>query len=194
MAAVSRTIEPEEGRLYTAEFRLYGLLHIPRNVAVAWLLNMQDRPYVAVTRCMVYGAGHVHPPAAGDMLYETEFAAVPKEHVLWIVGGRPDERVGSMVREARRVYLMFEGYVLSGALYLPPNQRVSDYLSASLGNRPFVNLFEARVLVPRAGVPLQQLDSVQEHPFITVNLKQTGGIFDVRGSPGRGFRLELEET
>jgi hypothetical protein len=194
MAAVGRTIQPEEGRLYTAEFRLYGLLHIPRNVGAAWLMNMQDRPYLPVTRCMVYDSGIEHPPSPSSMLYETEFAAIPKGHILWALGGNPDERAGSLAREARRVFVMFESYVLSGALYLPPKQRVSDFLSTVLGVRPFVNLFEARVLVPRPGVPLQQLEPVQEHPFVTVNLKQAGGIFDVHGSPGQGFRIEQDEA
>ena len=188
-----RLAEPVEGRVYTAEFRLYGMLHPPRSIGISHMLNLGDRPYVPVTRCMVYGHGFTHPPEHVSLQYETEFAAIPKTRVLWMVGGNADQVSEHVSREPRVVYLMFAQYVLSGTLHLPPGQRVSDFLLTALTDRPFHNLLNARVLRPRQGVPIASFEVVQNHPFVTVNLKNAGGIFDVRGATGAGFSLEEGE-
>lgn len=193
MITSGRVVEPEEGRVYTAEFRLYGLLHLPKNVGTARMLNLGDRPYLPVTSCMVYGAGYRHPPESDALQYETEFAAVPKDHVLWVVGGRVEDVPVALQRTPRLVYVMYAGYVLTGSLYLTPNQRVSDFLLTALTDRPFHNLHNARVLEPRPDVPMRDFAQLQQHPFVTVNLKRAGGIFDVREGDGGGFRLDTGE-
>lgn len=185
--------DPVEGRVYTAEFRLYGLLHPPRSIGISHMLNLGGRPYVPVTACMVYGHGFVHPPENGSLQYETQFAAIPKTRILWVVGGSEDQVSEHVSREPRVVYLMFAHYVLTGTLHLPPGQRVSDFLLNALTDRPFHNLLNARVLKPRQGVPIAAFEVVQSHPFVTVNLKNAGGIFDVRGATGAGFSLEEGE-
>ena len=188
-----RHVTPMEGRVYTNEFRLYGLLHLPAYVGTARLLNLTDRPYLPVTRCMVYDAGFRHPPENNAMQYETDFAAVPKDHILWVVGGRPEEPSEHARREARLVYVMYDRYVLTGRLFIMPDQRVSDYLHTVFTDRPFQDLHGARVLLPRNDLPLEEFEVLQYHEFVTVNLKQAGGVFDVKRSEGSAFRLDENE-
>lgn len=188
-----RHVTPMEGRVYTNEFRLYGLLHLPEYVGTARLLNLTDRPYLPVTRCMVYDAGFRHPPESNAMQYETDFAAVPKDHILWVVGGRPEEPSEHARREARLVYVMYDRYVLTGRLFIMPDQRVSDYLHTVFTDRPFQDLHGARVLLPRNDLPLEEFEVLQYHEFVTVNLKQAGGVFDVKRSEGSAFRLDENE-
>jgi hypothetical protein len=188
MVATGRRVTPTEGRVYTNEFRLYGLLHLPEFVSTSRLLNLTDRPYLPVTRCMVYDAGFRHPPENAALQYETDFAAVPKDHILWVVGGLADEPAERARREPRMVYVMYASYVLTGRLYLMPDQRVSDFLHTVFTDRPFQDLHDARVLLPRRDVPLADFEVLQSHDFVAVNLKQAGGVFDVSGG-GRGRRL-----
>ena len=188
MVATGRRVTPTEGRVYTNEFRLYGLLHLPDFLSTSRLLNLTDRPYLPVTRCMVYDAGFRHPPENAALQYETDFAAVPKDHILWVVGGTADEPAERARREPRMVYVMYASYVLTGRLYLMPDQRVSDFLHTVFTDRPFQDLHDARVLLPRRDVPLADFEVLQSHDFVTVNLKQAGGVFDVSGG-GRGRRL-----
>lgn len=179
-----------ESRIYTNEFRLYGHLHIPDFLGTARLLNLTDRPYLPVTTCKVYDAGFRHPPESEALQYETEFAAVPKEHILWVLGGRPEAPADHARKEARLVYVMYPSYVLTGQLYIMPSQRVSDYLHTVFTDRPFQDLHGARVLLPRRDAPLAEFEELQHHEFVTINLKQAGGVFDVSRHGGTGFRLE----
>jgi hypothetical protein len=188
-----RRVKPMEGRIYTNEFRLYGMLHLPEFVGTARLLNLTDRPYLPVTSCMVYDAGFRHPPESDALQYETDFAAVPKDHILWVVGGRQEDASEHARREARLVYIMYTDYVLTGRLYIMPDQRVSDYLHTVFTDRPFQDLYGVRVLLPRRDVPLTDFEVLQHHDFVTVNLKQAGGVFDVRRGEGAAFRLEDSE-
>jgi hypothetical protein len=193
MVGLGRHVTPVQGRIYTNEFRLYGQLHLPEAVGTARMLNLTDRPYVPVTDCMVYDAGFRHPPEHESLQYETTFAAVPKDHIMWIVGGRGEEPSEHARREARQVYIMYASYVLSGRLYLMPDQRVSDYLHTVFTDRPFQDLHEARVLLPKRDVHLEEFEVLQFHEFVTVNLKQAGGVFDVGRDSEPGFRLESGE-
>lgn len=195
MVVNGRRVTPTEGRVYTNEFRLYGLLHLPEIVSTARLLNLTDRPYLPVTRCMVYDAGFRHPPANNALQYETDFAAVPKEHIMWVVGGHAEEPSEHVRREARLVYVMYASYVLTGRLYLMPEQRVSDYLHTVFTDRPFQDLHGARVLLPRRDAPLEAFEVLQHHDFVTINLKQAGGVFDVSHGTGDHARgsLRFEE-
>lgn len=186
----ARNLTVAEARVYTNEFRLYGLLHLPDYVGTARFLNLTDRPYLPVTQCMVYDAGFRHPPENAALQYETDFAAIPKDHVLWVVGGRPEPPVEHAQREARRVYVMYPSYVLSGTLYVMHAQRVSDYLHTAFTDRPFQDLYDARVLLPRSGAPLEDFEVLQEHAFVALNLKQAGGVFDVKDRPVDGLDIE----
>jgi hypothetical protein len=194
MVVNGRRVTATEGRVYTNEFRLYGLLHFPDFVGTARLLNLTDRPYLPVTRCMVYDAGFRHPPENDALQYETEFAAVPKAHILWVVGGRAEEPTEHVRHEPRLVYVMYSSYVLRGRLYLMPDQRVSDYLHTVFTDRPFQDLVEASVLLPRRDAPLEEFEVLQEHDFVTINLKQAGGVFDVRAENAKAFRFDEGEV
>jgi len=194
MVGMGRNVMPVQGRIYTNEFRLYGQMHLPEAVGTARMLNLTDRPYLPVTDCMVYDAGFRHPPENDALQYQTGFAAVPKEHIMWVVGGRAEAPSEHARREARQVYVMYASYVLSGRLYLMPGQRVSDFLHTVFTDRPFQDLYDARVLLPKRDVPLDEFEVMQVHEFVTVNLKQAGGVFDVVAEEGRGFKLEAHEV
>src|SRR5690606_29743458 len=92
-------IEAVESRAYTYDFRVFGMVHIRRNTSVARFLNQQDRPYLAITNCMVYREGYEVPPATETLLYRTDFAALPKSRLLWLVGGMPESPSERGVRE-----------------------------------------------------------------------------------------------
>ena len=193
MVVNARRVTPMEGRIYTNEFRLYGQLHLPDFLGTARLLNLTDRPYLPITQCRVYDAGFHHPPESEALQYETDFAAVPKDHILWVLGGRPEEPADHARREPRLVYVMYASYVLTGRLYIMPDQRVSDYLHTVFTDRPFQDLHGARVLVPRRNAQLEEFEVLQHHDFVVVNLKQAGGVFDVSRNGGRGLRIEDHE-
>ena len=142
-------VEAVESRAYTYDFRVFGMVHIRRNTPVARFLNQQDRPYLAMTNCMVYREGYEVPPATEALLYRTDFAALPKSRLLWLVGGMPESPNERGVREPRQVCVMYPSYVLTGTLYTPPKVRISDHLTQAFSDKPFVELASVNVCRPR---------------------------------------------
>lgn len=194
MAVLTQGISPVEGRAYTFDFRVFGLLHMRRSVPVSRFLNQRDRPYVAMTSCIVYREGYDYPPAEAALLYRTPFAALPKSRVLWLVGGHRDTTSEPAGREPRFVYVMYPGYVLSGKLFLPPRVRVSDYLSQAFSDRSFQELVDVEVLKPRPGADLRQFEVVERHDFVVVNVALAGGLFEDDKPIGRSFRIEDDKA
>jgi len=190
MNVLGQSVDATEGRAYTSDFRVFGILHLRRGAAISRFLNQRDRPYVAMTNCIVYREGYEYPPKPEALLYKTQFAALPKSHILWVVGGAseaPQDRHG---REPRYVNVMYPNYVLSGRLLVPPRVRVSDFLSQAFSDRPFQELADASVLKPRAGASIGEFEVVERHRFVTVNVALAGGLFDVKMPPGRTFNLD----
>ncbi len=192
MAVLTQGISPVEGRAYTFDFRVFGLLHMRRSVPVARFLNQRDRPYVAMTSCIAYHEGYDFPPSEDALLYRAPFAALPKSRLLWLVGGHRDVANDPQGREPRFVYVMYPSYALSGKLFLPPRVRVSDYLSQAFSDRAFQELVDVEVLRPRAGADLRQFEVVERHDFVVVNVALAGGLFEDDRPPGRAFRGEGE--
>lgn len=190
MTTLGHGIEPVEGRAYTADFRVFGMFHLRRGVAFSRVLNMRDRPFLAVTECMVYREGYAYPPEPETLLYKTEFAALPKERLLWLVGGAAESAQERYGREPRQVCVMFPTYVIVGNMHMPPRVRISDHLIPAYAERPFQELFDASVLKPRPGASIETFEVVERHEFMTVNVARAGGLFDVANPIGRAFRTE----
>jgi len=190
MSVLSHGVTAAEGRAYTFDFRVFGMLHLRSSVPISRYLNLRDRPYVAMTSCIVYREGYDYPPAEAALLYRTSFAALPKTRLLWVVGGQREREEGAHSREPRFVYVMYPNYVLSGKLYLPPRLRVSDYLAQAFSERPFQELVDVEVLKPRAGAEVRQFEVVERLDFAVVNVAAAGGLFEDEKPPGRAFRIE----
>jgi len=190
MTMMGLNVEAVEARAYTDDFRVFGLVHVRRGTSISRFLNQRDRMYLPMTRCMVYREGYEYPPAEGALLYQTEFAALPKSRLLWLVGGLPDAPGDRGQREPRQVCVMYPAYVLTGTLMLPPRVRMTDHLTAVYGDKPFVELGDVNVCKPRSGVKMEQFEVVERHALATVNVALAGGLFDVANPVGRDFRIE----
>lgn len=174
-----KNVTPSDARVYTTQFRIYGRMHLPPRRATAAVLNGDDRPHLTMTECTMFASGVEHPPNRQDFRYETEFAAIPKDQVAWLVGGsEPEPEPGTPTGE-RQVYLVYPNYVLAGRLQLLPNQRTSDFLVDATNRRPFQTLFDARVMRPQEDVSLWRLPLVERFDFVVANLRSAGGIFDL---------------
>jgi hypothetical protein len=170
--------QPVGVTVLTREFLARGFVHVRDGTGMAWLLNAEERPALAMTGLGIYGRSFTDPPTEGDLLYRTEFAAVPKAQVLWLAGGAPDRTLDGHGRVPRPVHLLYADHVLTGTLNLRTEVRLSDFTAQLMPSKPFVTLYDARVLRPATG---GELAEVQYQPFLTVNLRNVGGIYDVRG-------------
>lgn len=190
MTMMGLNVEATEARAYTNDFRVYGLIHPRRGTAISRFLNQRDRQYLPMTRCLVYREGYEHPPAGDALLYQTDFAALPKSRLSWLVGGLPESPSDRGQREPRQVCVMYPAYVLTGTLMLPPRVRMTDHLTAVYSDKPFVELSDVSVCQPRPGVRIEQYEVVERHALATVNISLAGGLFDVTNPIGRNFRIE----
>lgn len=179
-----------EMRVYTNEFRVYGLLHVRPNVGTAWLLNSDDRPHVSLTRVSMFRAGVAHPPAEGDLMYESHFAAIPKSSIVWAAGGAMDQAGSGLGLQPREVFLVYPTYVLAGTFAMRPEVRLSDFVGTSMGHRSFVTLSHARVLDRGpSGASLAEAPVLHEYPFVTVDIRKVAAVIDVRnGDPARAYQ------
>lgn len=174
-------LHPVRGRVITSEFGVDGFFHHREAVGTAWMLNATDRPYLPMTGIKVYRHGLVEAPAASELLYETEFAAIPKAQIRWLSGGAADASPEAQGRQLRAVHLLYADHVLTGSFLVRPEVRLSDFVTQATGAKPFITLLEARLLLPGpAGTPISELPTAEAHDFLTVNLRLAGGIFDVR--------------
>ncbi|HLV11537.1 MAG TPA: hypothetical protein VKY42_03730 [Trueperaceae bacterium] len=188
MSVLAQNVVPTEALAHTLDFRVQGLIHVRRGMPISRFLNQRERTYLPMTVCRVFRPGHEQPPAEGALLYETDFAAVPKSRLAFLVGGiaePPGERVG---REPRQVCVMYPGFVLTGTMFLPARVRMSDHLSNLYGDKPFVELADVTVGVPREGARVEQFEVASRQPLVTVNVALAGALFDVAEPVGRDFR------
>lgn len=190
VSVLGLNVEAVESRAYTYDFRVFGMVHIRRSTPVSRFLNQQDRPYLAMTNCMVYREGYEVPPATETLLYRTDFAAIPKTRLLWLVGGMPELPSDRGAREPRQVCVMYPSYVLIGTITTPPKVRISDHLTQAFSDKPFVELSSVSVCKPRPGAKVEDFEVVERHALATVNIALAGGLFDVVNPIGRNFRVE----
>ncbi|MDF1523992.1 MAG: hypothetical protein P1P87_14400 [Trueperaceae bacterium] len=186
------SLKPVEARIYTNEFRVYGVVYMRPGTGTAWMLNTEQRPHVPVTRVSMFRPGIAHPPDSGQLAYESHFAAVPKASIVWMQGGAPDSVQEGLGKERRGVYLVYPSFVIAGSFLIRPELRLSDYLATAMGPKPFATLHDARILSPQGREQrFGELPVVQQHDFVTVNLHHVGVVFDERGGdPAKAYVAE----
>ncbi len=185
---MAQNVVPSEAQAYTLDFRILGLVHVRKGTPISRYLNQRERTYVPLTMCRVYRPGLEEPPADSALLYETDFAAVPKERLAFLIGGMAEPPTERANREPRQVTVMYSAFVLIGTMLLPPRVRMSDHLSLVYGDRPFVELSDVNVCKPRPDARVEEFEVVRRHPLVTVNIALAGGLFDVTNPIGRDFR------
>ncbi|AEB11613.1 hypothetical protein [Marinithermus hydrothermalis] len=181
--------DPFEARVYTPEYRVYGMIYLVPKGATADLLNQENRLLLPMTGVLVYTPGFKHPPDASELKATTGFLAVPKRRILWVVGGRPatPRTTGAMLRRQSLV-LLYEGYAIAGKLDMPQHVRLSDYLSTA---KPFQTLHEARLYVLQPDRPIVELEPEESFEFVTVNLHRIAGLIESPEYSGETPRLTL---
>jgi hypothetical protein len=173
--------------VYTKEFRVHALLHMRPGTSTAWVLNTEDRSFLSLTDATMYRPTMTDAPAEADRIYETAYAAVPKAHVSWMVGGAPDGGQDGYGRQPRQVYVMYPNYALRGLFHMRTENRLSDFLATITAPKPFQTLFDVSLLEHGpTGTQVDTWNVLQRHPFVTVNLRLAGAVFDVRD--GRASR------
>lgn len=180
---IKSVLEPVDVVVHTQEFRVHAQVHMRPGSSSAWLLNTEDRSFLSLTNVSMYRPTVDEPPLADALLYETRFAAVPKAHVSWMVGGAPDGAQDGYGRQPRKVFVMYPSYVLTGLFQMRAENRLSDYLATIMGAKPFQTLFDCAIL--EAGPKGTRMDAwreVRRHDFVTVNLRLCGGVFDSRSA------------
>ena len=185
----ARSTEPFEVRVHTADFRIYGTVHLPKSGSTATFLNMDRRLFVPMTGVLVYAPGYEHPPRVEEMRAAADFLAVQKQEILWVVGGRsePAETPGVPVKK-QRMALLFGCCVLVGVLVTPAGVRLSDFLA---GARPFQTLFDVRLYALADDTPARELELRQAFEFVTVNVQRLLGIMEAPRSDDEDTRLTL---
>ncbi len=175
--------------VYTQQFRVHAMLHMRPGTSTAWVLNTEDRAFLSLTDAAMYRPSVSDAPADADRIYDTGYAAVPKAHVSWMVGGAPDGGQDGYGRQPRQVYVMYPNYVLRGLFHMRAENRLSDFLATITAPKPFQTLFDVSLLEKGpAGTRVDEWTVLQRHPFVTVNLRLAGAVFDVR--EGRASRTD----
>ena len=170
--------------VYTQEFRVHALLHMRSGTSTAWVLNSEDRSFLSLTDATMFRPTVADPPADADRVYGTAYAAVPKAHVSWMVGGAPDGGQDGYGRQPRQVYVMYANYALRGQFHMRAENRLSDFLATITAQKPFQTLFDVSLLEHGPnGTQVDTWNVLQRHAFVTVNLRLAGAVFDVRDAP-----------
>lgn len=176
---LSAKVEASEARVYTFDFRAFGMLHLTPNQDTARLLNRDDRPSLALTQAMLYRPGYDYPPKQADFQSTLDFVAIPLERILWVYGGNPGPARG-IDFELRRLYVLFHDHYLRGDIKMAPGMRFSDYFATSAADKPFQILYNVGLY---AGLPNKKKpegEGLEHFDFVTLNLHNASGIFDVK--------------
>jgi len=178
---IKSVLEPVDVLVHTQAFHVRAKVHMRPGSSSAWLLNTEDRAFLSLTDVAMYRPVLVDPPAEADLFYETRFVAIPKAHVSWLVGGAPEGGQDGYGRQPRQVHVMYPNYVLTGLLHMRAENRLSDFLATIMGAKPFQTLFDASIREPGpAGTRVDGWRVLQQHPFVTVNLRHASAVFDSR--------------
>ena len=174
-------LEPIDVVVHTQEFRVHAKVHMRPGTSSAWLMNTEDRSFLSCTDVSMCRPTLSETPVESELLYQTRFAAVPKAHVSWLVGGSPDSGQDGYGRQPRQVFVTYPNYALTGLFHMRAENRLSDFLATIMGPKPFQTLFDVSVLEGGgAGTRLDAWRVAQRHSFVTVNLRLAGGVFDKR--------------
>lgn len=165
-----------EALVHTLDFRVAGTLHLAPQVRTLQALNAGGRPHLPITDCTVGSAGAVaREIAPADEVYRASYVALPKDRILWLVGGEGEPPQPGVEREVRQVVVLFPDHVLEGSIELPPGMRFRDFVATRVASRPFFELseVEARSHGGRGSASF---------PFAAVNFRLAGALHDVAES------------
>lgn len=171
-------VETLEGRVYTDQYRVYGLLHALAEAGMVEHLNNKTKVFLPVVDAMVYDRGHSHPPTLESFHASPPFMAVPKEKILWVLGGTPATQTTRKF-ESRRMAVFFGNYFLRGDLRLVPGARTSDFLNGVWAEKPFQCLYDASLVVLSERRPLAEITPLETFDFVTLNLRNTTGVCEL---------------
>ncbi len=179
--------------IHTLTLRAYGTLHTRAGVSMTRILNSGDRPHLSLTDAHLHASGVEQPPAPETRLYSTGFAAIPRDAIMWLIGGQAEVHQPSLRLEPRETYLIYPAFVLAGAIHMRPELRFSDAIGTAMVNRPFITLSGARVLDRReADTPIVELPTLRELEHVTVDLRKATAIVDREG--GIAPRVALNDA
>ena len=170
-------VERVVGRVHTQHYRIHGTMFPRPRVSMPDQLNRADQPYVPIEEPRMF------PDSVGDLgdatpLVHGSFIAVPRESILWVVGGEAGD---TDIRDFhyRDVAVLYGRVLIRGRLRVGTGMRTSDYIRNRVASKPFDALFEASVSRLEGGGPLEDLDVVESFPFVSVNLKLTTGVVEL---------------
>ena len=174
MAVFKQPREEVQVRIYTLDYRIYGYVHLVPGRSTAELLNLEQRHIIPVTRANLFSPGWTHPPDKEDLRGRVHFMGLNRTKILWVVGGRAMAMTTATAKEVR-VGLLYEDYLLSGQLWIPRGQRVSDHLHTS---KPFQSLFGVKLYPLKEGLRLADLAPQAEFEFVTLNANEALAIIE----------------
>ncbi len=174
MAVFKQPRDETQVRIYTPHYRIYGYVHLVPGRSTADLLNLEQRHIIPVTRANLFAPGWRHPPDKDDLRGRVHFMGLNRTKILWVVGGRSSAMTAATAKEVR-VGLLYEDYLLSGQLWIPRGQRVSDHLHTS---KPFQSVFGVKLYPLREGQRLADLEEQAEFEFVTVNTSEALAVIE----------------
>jgi hypothetical protein len=181
--------ETSESRIYTAQARVYGMIHLIPGSGTADLLNADSRPHLPVTGALMYAPGFEHPPKPHEMTAMSDFIAVSKSHIRWLVGGKPStQRTTQAMLERRRLAFIFGNYILSGQAQVVKGGRLSDFLASA---KPFQTLLQAGIYRYQPGALIHNLEPAETFEFVTVNLQHSEEVVELPLSDPEDVTLTL---
>jgi len=181
--------EANESRIYTVQARIYGMIHLVPGSGTADLLNADSRPHLPVTGALIYAPGFEHPPKPHEVTAMSDFIAVSKSHIRWLVGGKPSTlRTSQAMLERRRLAFIFGNHILSGQAQVVKGARLSDFLATA---KPFHTLFQAGIYRYQAGAPIHNLEPAETFEFVTVNLQHSEEVVELPMDESGQFKLTL---
>lgn len=176
-------VERVVGRVHTQHYRIHGTLFPRPQVGMPDQLNRNDQPYIPIEDPRIYDyvvgdLGSRPPQVTGA------FIAVPRESILWAVGG---DAGSSDIRDfAFRDVAMLYGHVfLKGRLRVGSGMRTSDYIRNRVVTKAFDSLFDVSVSRLEGGGSLEDLEVVETFEFVSVNLRLTTGVVELDVSDER---------
>ena len=175
---VKKDVSTFEGRVYTETYTLYGLIYTPPETGMDEYLNHYDRSFLPITSPMIYAKGFRHPPELKNLRAAPPFMAIPRDSILWVLGGRLSQSYARHA-EAQRVAVLYENYFLSGDVKVRENMRTSSYLDNVVVQKPFQTLYNVRLCPFKRGYEVFNDDNpLETFEAVTINFRRTAGVVE----------------
>lgn len=172
-----QAVENVEGRVHTTHYRIHGTLFPRPKVGIPDQLNRADQPYLPVATLDMF-RHRVGPVEPADRLVQGSFMAIPRESILWVVGGTPGATDFRDFRW-REVAVLYDDVLLRGKLRVGSSIRTSDYMRGRIDAKPFDSLFDVSVSTLAGGVSFERLAPIERFEHVAVNLRATTGVVEL---------------